>query len=166
MREKRKKFEKRKEKPSIRAKPPTVIAPTPVSMAPSEIQEKTVPKKEKEIVMPSKLSVPIDEICEYLLKHGEKTYLQIARALNIDPSVVRIALNQLEMEGKIQWRKPLTLTVQPRVVPARVPVTVQKIGEERLKAVRAMQQRIQRRQEEILRKRKQLLQQKIPSLTH
>ena len=148
MQEKRKKGARRKEKPSVRAKPPTVITPAPPSVAPSKI-----------------LVAPIDQICEYLQKHGEKTYLQIARALNLDPSVVRAALNQLEIKGKIQWKRPLTLApTQPRVVPARVPDRVRRITEERLIAARAMQQRIQKRQEEIARKRQQLLQQKMQSL--
>jgi len=155
MQEKRKKGGRRKEKPSVRAKPPTVITPAPASAAPTEI-----------IKLP-RLVAPIDQILEYLLKYGEKTCLQIASALSLDPSVVRVSLNQLETEGKIRWRRPLTLApVQPRVVPARVPGRVRKITEERLKAARAMQQRIQKRQEEIALKRNQLLKQKAQSLMH
>jgi len=164
MQEKRKQLKGEGKKPRVRAKP-TVITHTPASVAPTEIPEKTVLKKEKEVVKPPRLVAPIDQICEYLLKYGEKTCLQIARALNLDPSVVRVALNQLEMEGKIRRRRPLRLApTQPRVVPARVPDRVRKITEERLKAARAMQQRIQKRQEEIARKRNQLLQQKTQSL--
>mgnify|MGYP001040864760 CR=1 FL=1 len=153
MQEKRK---KRKEKPIIGARPPTVKTPVPVKVAPSEI-----------LVTPPTFIAPINEILEYILKYGQKTCLQIARALNLDPSVVRDALNQLEKDGKIHWRRPLTLTpTQPRVVRTRVPDRVQKISEEQLKAARAMQQRIQNKQEEILRKRRQLLQQKSHLLTH
>lgn len=156
MQEKRKKVERRKEKPSIQAK-----------REPTTIPEKTELKKEKEIAKPPKLVVPIDQILDYLLKYGQKTSLQIAKALNLDPSIVRVALNQLEIEGKIQWRKPLALApTQPRVVPARVPDRIRKITEERQQDARAMQQRIQKRQEELARKRKQLLQQKVQSLMH
>jgi len=153
MQEKRK---KRKEKPIIGAKPPTVKTPVPVKVAPSEILVKSL-----------KFVAPIDQILEYILKYGQITCLQIARALNLDPSVVRDALNQLEKDGKIRWRRPLTVAqTQPRVVHTRVPERVQKITEERMKAARAMQQRIQERQDEIARKRKQLLRQKMQLLTH
>lgn len=166
MQEKRKKVKRRNEKPSIRVELPNVITFTPTSVVPTELPEKTVLKKEKENVKP-RLVAPIDEVCECLLKSGAKTSLQIAKALNLDPSVVRDALNQLEMEGKVRWRRPLTLAqTQPRVVPARVPDRVRKITEERLEAARVMQQRIQKRQEEIAKKRKQVPQQKVESLMH
>jgi DNA-binding transcriptional regulator YhcF (GntR family) len=100
----------------------------------------------------------VDQIYEYLLRHGEKTPLQLAKALRLDPATVRDALRELEKQDKIRLERPLFLApTPPRVVPARVPERIKRKVEERVEKARAIQLKVHEKQKEIKRKREQLL---------
>lgn len=99
----------------------------------------------------------IDQIYEYLLKYGEKTPTQLAKALHLDLTTVKDSLKKLERKGKIRLERPLSLSpTPPRVVSPRVPEKIERKVKERVERARAMQLKAHERQEEIRKKHRQL----------
>ena len=100
----------------------------------------------------------VDQIYEYLLRHGEKTPAQLAKSLRLDLATVRNALKELRKQDKISLERPLFLQPTPaRVVPPRIPERIKRKVEEQLEKARAIQLKVHEKQEEIKRKRWQLL---------
>jgi predicted transcriptional regulator len=103
----------------------------------------------------------IDQVYAYLLRHGARTPLQLVKALRLDRVSVMNALKELERQDKIQLEKPLLLVPTPaRVVPPRVPERIKRKAEEKLEKTLGMLSKVHEKQEEIKRKRKQLLTEK------
>jgi len=103
----------------------------------------------------------LDQIYKYLLRHGERTPAQLAKALRLDLTTVKDTLKKLEEQGKIRLERPLRLAPTPtRVVPPRVPEKIKRRSEEQVGKARAIQLKVHEKQEKIKEKRKQLLTEK------